>query len=553
MEIAPTQAALVATVLAAFGFVWYREGRGRWRRHLADRLLYGVPWGTAVTVGIIVAFYLFVQGGIRHWNEPLTLPFVTWSYFYPTGLLTAGIAHGSPDHLASNMAGTIVFGPIAEYAWGHYPPDGRDGEPGDGSLRSRPWVRALVAVPGALLAAAFVTAVFGLGPGLGFSGAVFAIAGFTVVTAPVPAIVAVVASSTLRTLYDALRQPVIRETIDPGAPGPPAWAGIGFQAHLLGFLLGVTLGVALLSHRGRRPRADRVFFATVLVGTAQALWLLVWTGGDDVYYLYQGAGVALVFLLSVLIAVAATARDRPLSRLSQTPTRRQTAVACLAVVAVLVALPSVPLNLFVVADGSVPGAGGVDVGEYTVTYEENASSGRTPVVDPDGGEEAALETRQSGVIVVNDDREMWAVPVRAEQLEYDGNASVEVGAVGWRETVNVERTGWDVVGNESAYVVDLTVDDETTRSFESEPIRTAATVDDHAIEVVPTDEEFQLRVQRGGSTVGTAAIPTVNETVTVGDLRVSTTVPDEREAERVVAAADGTEVPIAERETYADD
>lgn len=41
---------------------------------------------------------------------------------------------------------------------------------------ARPVVRALVVFPGVLLVTAFVTALFSLGPGLGFSGVVFAIA-----------------------------------------------------------------------------------------------------------------------------------------------------------------------------------------------------------------------------------------------------------------------------------------------------------------------------------------------------------------------------------------
>ncbi|MFC7007046.1 hypothetical protein [Halalkalicoccus salilacus] len=122
MSLSPIQAVLVLTVVVALGFVWYYGGRGRWRSSLEARLVYGVPWGTVVTVAIVVSFYLLVQGGVRHWSRPLALPFVSWSYLYPTGLLTAGIAHASPEHLISNVIGTLTLAPIAEYAWGHYPP-----------------------------------------------------------------------------------------------------------------------------------------------------------------------------------------------------------------------------------------------------------------------------------------------------------------------------------------------------------------------------------------------------------------------------------------------
>ncbi|MFC4544436.1 rhomboid family intramembrane serine protease [Halosolutus amylolyticus] len=650
MPITPTQVVLVVAVLVALGFVWYTGGRGRWRSLVADRFVYGVPWGTAVTVAIVVAFYVLVQSNVRHVSDPVTLPFVTWSYFYPTGLLTAGIAHGSPGHIASNMAGTLAFAPIAEYAWGHYPPStrsrgvhgtGADGTRAEGWL-ARPWVRAVVVFPAALLAAAFLTAVFGLGPGLGFSGAVFAIAGFAVVTYPISTVVAIVAASALQTLYLALSQPIVRETIEPGTPAPPAWAGIGFQAHLLGFLLGVVVGAVLLGHRGRRPAAERVFFAALLLGLVQSLWLLV-SSGDDVYTLYRGAGVVLVIGLTLLLTVAIAGRARPLPRplsvLPRAPTRRRLAIGWLAVLTigviagivagvvrddvplapavgaslvaavvlalpalppivpdriyagpvtrrgaafallvgltVLVALPSVPFNLLVVGSDAVPGSGGVAVGGYTVTYEENATPGQTPIVAPDDvdDDEELLDVQQSGLFVVNDNREIWTVGERAAVIAHEGTASVELGGIGWRETVHAERTGWDVVGNDSAYVVDLTHDGETTRSFASDPVRAAATIDGHAIDVAPTDDAFLLRVTSDGDLVGETEIPAVNGTATVGDVQFATERPETDDGDgsggddtagndtdgdaadervRVFASIDDTEVLIAERETYAD-
>lgn len=629
MSLSPVRIVLALAAAAALGFVWYHEGRGRWRALVRDRFIGGVPWGTAVVVAIVVAFYLLVQDGVRHWNDPLALPFITWSYLYPTGLLTAGIAHASPDHLASNMAGTLVLAPIAEYAWGHYPPARRPGDADSGSgiadggrsprpvegWLARPWVRAFVVFPGALLAAAYVTALFSLGPGLGFSGAVFAIAGFAVVNYPLATMVSLVAARALRLLYQAMSQPVVRETLDPGPPAPPEWAGIGFQVHLLGFLLGALCGIALLRHRPWRSSVERVFFATLLLGLAQSLWLLVWIEADDVFVLYRGAGVVLVFLLTLLVTVAVAGSDRsfprPLSVLPRAPTRRQlgigwlllvalgfvlglasvitaglplaltvgtlvlfagllalpalppvvpdrwgwisgpvsrrrAAAVCLAVLAVLVAVPSVPLGLFAVGDDAVPGSGGVDAGDYTVTYEEDVTSTQTSLIDL--GDETPVDVEQSGVIVVSDDREVWTVEVHEDVLEHTGEERVEVGGIGWRETVRVERTGWEVVGGESVYAVDLAVDGETTRSFESDPVRAEARIDDYAIDVVPTDEGFLLRVSRDGST-DEAPIPNVGESTTVGDLRFST---EEVEGSvRVTAETDGTAVEIAEREEYA--
>lgn len=619
MAVTPTQVVLVLTILAALGFVWQYGERDRWRSLVGDRFLYGVPWGTLVTVGIVVAFYLLAQGGLRHWGEPLTYPFITWSYFYPTGWLTAGIAHGSPEHLVANMVGTLAFAPIAEYAWSHYPRSSRSADHGRGRSKSggwltRPWIRAVVVFPAALLAAAYLTAFFSLGPGLGFSGAVFAIAGFALVTHPLATVVALVASSALQLLYEALTQPVVREAVQTGPPTPPEWAAIGFQAHLLGFLVGALVGIALLRRRRRRPTGERLFFATLLLGFAQALWLLVWPAGDDVFVLYRGAGAVLVVLLAMVVTVAVAGSDRPLprplSRLPRAPTRRQlaaawllvvsigflagaagvlleeqplflslgtlllfslllalpalppivpdrwlsspvsrrqTAIVCLAVLTVLVAVPSVPFGLTVVDDDTVPGSGEVDVEEYAVTYERNATLDQRSVVDV-GDENETLGAPQDGVIVVNDDRELATVAVRTDLLEYEGEETVHVGGFGWRETVHVERTGWEVTGNETAYVVDLEVDDETTRSYTSEPVRAHAAVDGQTVHVVPADDAFLLRVTEDGDKVGEVAIPEPNETASVGDLEFSTA--DTDGLERVVAEADDAAVQIAERESY---
>ncbi|MFC4436653.1 MULTISPECIES: rhomboid family intramembrane serine protease [Natrialbaceae] len=619
MPVTPTQVVLVLTVVAALGFVWQCGERDRWRSLVGDRFLYGVPWGTMVTVGIVVAFYLLAQGGLRHWGEPLTYPFITWSYFYPTGWLTAGIAHGSPEHLVANTVGTLAFAPIAEYAWSHYPDPSRNagrarGQPAPDGWLTRPWIRAIVVFPAALLGAAYLTAFFSLGPGLGFSGAVFAIAGFALVTHPVATVVALVASSALRLLYEALSQPVVREAVQTGPPTPPGWASIGFQAHLLGFLIGALAGIALLGRRRRRPTAERVFFATLLLGFAQALWLLVWPAGDDVFVLYRGAGVVLVVLLAMVVTVAVAGGDRPLPRplsalprvptrrqlaavwilvvslgfaagfagvllsdqplflplgtlllfsallalpalppfvpdrwLSSPVSRRQTAIVCLAVLTVLVAVPSVPFGLTVVDDDTVPGSGEVEAGDYAVTYERNATFDQRTVVDV-GDENETLGTPQDGVLVVSDDRELSTVAVRTDLLEYEGEETVHVGGFGWRETVHVERTGWEVTGNETAYAVDLEVDGERTRSFTSEPVRVHASVDGQAIHVVPADDAFLLRVTEDGDDVGETAIPEPNETATVGDLQFSTA--DVDGAERVVLETDDTEIQIAEREVY---
>ncbi len=630
MPITPTRVALVAALLITLGVAWYVDGRGRWRESLADRLLYGVPWGTLVTVAVVVAFYLFAQGGFRHWDDPVVFAFVTWSYLYPTGLLTAGIAHASPAHLLSNMTATLVFGAIVEYAWGHYPgssnaddidassehPTVRADGAGDGPL-DRPWVRAFVIFPIALLGVAFLTAIFSLGPGLGFSGVVFALIGFAVVVRPLVTVVGVVVTSTVSLVIDALAHPVVRETVAVGPPMPPEWAAIAFQAHLLGFLIGTVAGVALLARRRHRPSFAAITFGVFTVGAVQSLWLLVWPAEADEYVLYRGVGVTFVLALTLVLAGTVAGSDRRIPRLlgrfDRVPTRRTIAIGWLAlvvlgflvgvgsviavgeaiglslgilvvftllvavpalppvlpdrvvptpisvrhtaaivlvVVTVLVALVSVPLGLVAVGADSMPDEGAVMAGDYAVTYAENATGGQEWIVDT--GEEEEIDDlgaeNVSGVIVVSAEREIWTLGVDDELLAFQGEENVTVGAIGWRETVHVERTGWEVVGNDTVYAVDLTLNDETTRSFTSDPARANAELAGYTVEVLPTDDGFDLAVRSDGETVGTEPIPDANESTTVGDLSLSTV--DDGETVHVVAETDDTRLQIAEKETY---
>jgi membrane associated rhomboid family serine protease len=621
MVLSPTRAGVLVALVAVFGVVLWLENAARWRSTLERRLRYGVPWGSLLTVGIVVGFYLLAQGGLANPSEPVIFPYVTWSYLYPTGLVTAAIAHGSPQHIVGNMSATVVFAPLVEYAWGHYPPSARrsgvrsrrvvtDGGPDRGGLLANPWFRALVAFPAGLLLAGLLTSVFSLGPGLGFSGAVFALVGFAVVTYPVESVVALVATTAVRTAYTAVTEPVARAGIETAPPAPPAWAGIGFSAHMLGFLLGVVAGVALLRRRGRRPSSGRVFAATFLAGMAQALWLIVASGVDE-FTLYRGAGVVLVAVLSVVVAVAAGGSrrgfPRPLSALPWAPTRRQLGIGWLLAVgagaaaavaaavsaadavglavavpiigAVLLALPalppvvpdrwigpvtrrgaatavvallaglimlaSVPLGL-VVVDDAAPESGSVDIRDYTVAYQDNATAAQEPLV-PLGPEEPQRQPI-TGLVVVSEDRQLWTPAVRERQLAYEGNTTVHVGGPGWRESVAVDRTGWDVTGNGTVYTVDLTVDNETTRSFSSGPQRAHVRVDGHEFVVVPTDDGFDLRVRRNGSVLEATQIPTAGRTERIGDLRVLTRKSDD--TERVVVETADTSAVVAVRERY---
>jgi membrane associated rhomboid family serine protease len=538
----------IALVAVAFG-IWLFEGRGRWRARLEDRFVYGVPWGTALVVAINVGFYLFAQSGLTHWDDPVIYAYISWSYFYPLGMVTSGISHGSPAHLIGNMTGTLALGVIAEYAWSHYPRAAYGSEDADDEIAEdrtfveRPLVRALVFFPGALLAVGLLTAVYSLQPSLGFSGAVYALIGFAVVYYPLRAVAGVVAASAIGVIWNALTSPSVTSTVSSSPPSPPSWAGIGFQAHALGFLFGVFAALALLTKRDRFRSTQRVFFGVVGVGLAMSLWLVAWPGGTDEYTLYRGVGVVLLLVVTSLVAVAAGG-----SRSDSLVTKRKAAIGALVAFTFLVAAPGVLGGIFVVDDGGIEGSQAVEIEDYTVAYAEDASIGRELPFGDANASEQADGTEVSGVLLTSEDREIWTRAVRADVLEFTGNETVVVGGIGWRETVRAQRIGWDVAGNGTAYVVDLHHDGETTRSFTSEPTTASARIEGYDVTVVPTQEAFELRVRDDGGVVDTVPIPEATSETSVGDVRIVTELEDG--VRHVSMETDDSRAVIAEEETY---
>lgn len=622
-----TRVGLATALLVVVAYAYRFGDHSRWRSALTGRFIYGVPWGTVVTVGIVVCFYVFAQTGLENPSEPVTVPFVSWSYLYPTGVLAAPIAHGSVQHIASNVAATILLGPVVEYAWGHYPPrrrrDGTASGRGvtDGGTKpagtarrvlARPWIRAVVVFPATILLVGFLTAAFSIGPGLGFSGAVFALVGFAVIRYPLTAVVAVVATGALVTVFDAFVEPVVRAGIETQPPAPPAWAGIGFYAHMLGFLIGVVAAIVLLRRSGHTPPTERVLLATFLVGLVQSLWLIV-GGGFEEFVLYRGAGVSLVAVLTVVATLGATGSTRglprPLSVLPRAPTRRQlatvwvivislgttlsvavavrgaetvwlaatasvlagavlvlpavaplapdrlitspvsrrtAALATIVVGAVVMMLVGIPSGLVTVSDTQPSASESVDIAEYTVAYQEHATPAQETLL-PTGADRAERDGI-TGVTLVSERREIWTVAVREERLAHDGNATVHVGGVGWREPIDVDRTGWELTGNGTVYAVDLTVDGETTRSFRSDPARASIRIDTREVSIAPTADGFDLRVHDGGDVVGETPLPDVGETASAGGLEVRTQ--EVNGIARVVVDADGVSAMVAEREQH---
>jgi len=625
-------AAGVVVALAAVSLV--DRPAGDWTRALRSRLLLGVPWGTLVVIAGVIAVYLFVQSGIDDPNRPVVIPFRSWSYFYPEGLLWSSFAHSGRGHVTGNLLSALVAGGLAEYAYGHFP-GGRevdDAEPLADRLRrlpsrvrslpdrvrdlpgrartiprrprtlprqirrlpsriaaeespgSNPYVRAFLIVPGAAVAFGLVSALFALGPVIGFSVVVFAYWGFALVTRPVAAIVAMAGATLVRVLYDALRVPVAFAEASPSY-GAPSWANIAIQGHALGLIGGALVAVVLVRRRSRDPgdeqrepdpagsrwsrhpnvaaanrRSDATdrsaliaFSALLLFGASRRLWAVYWYLGNERYELYRAVGVGLLALLAAIVAVAAVSRDEPLwpERAVPNPETLRSGIRSATPAAVgffllvaalaIVAGPGVVPNLAAVDDGDLPGDP-VEVEGYQVTYAENVENQLVGVVDVEVfGRSTSLDT--SGVIVSHPGREIWTTAVSKGSLAFWGYRAVDVGGTGWRETVWVQRVGWVATGDGPTYRVDA-VRNETRRTlFASGPARAEPRIDGRNVTVAATRGGFELRVDgpRGNAS---APLPATNESVTLRGVELR------RENEAVFAQRGETRVRIAQRETY---
>ncbi|WP_248896813.1 rhomboid family intramembrane serine protease [Haloplanus halobius] len=540
-------AVALAVLAAAVAVVVLDRPRGRWGAQLRSRFVLGVPWGTLVSVGGVLAVYLFVQGGWHHWNAPVTIPFRAWSYFSPLGMVTAAFAHSGSGHLVGNLVGTLALAPLAEYAWGHFPRE--RGTQTFTSPLTNPYVRGFVAFPAAVLAVGLFTAVVAIGPVIGFSGVVFAFAGFALVRYPIATVIAIAVSDALRTLYGALRQPIVSASAGPSYSSP-WWADIAIQGHAIGLLAGVLLGVWLARVRGDdRPSAVRVAVGVTLFGIAQSLWAVYWYRGSETYVLFRAGGLALVVALAVLVASTVAASDRPLmpvddavASLRSVPRWRVGATVLLLCTAAIGG-PAVPVNLMTAAEGDLPGDGRpISVQGYEVTYAENVENGMVSVIDVEAfGETTSVNT--SGVIVRNRDRGIWMTAVSKGRLAFTGSTTVRVGGVGWRESVRVQRQGWSAVGGGTAYRVRLSYGDQRVTAYTSPPARADPVVAGRNISLEATSDAFRVNVSTTNRSA-TVSVPERNQTVSVGGLEITN-------VEGSLYAIDGgTRVRVATTERY---
>ncbi|MBX0303050.1 rhomboid family intramembrane serine protease [Haloarcula salinisoli] len=517
---------VLATAVAVQRLVGERLTAG-----LRRRLLLGVPWGTLLTITGVLAVYLFVQGAYWH-SDLLVTPFRTWSYYYPLGLLMGPFTHASVGHITGNLLGTLVYGTVVEYAWGHYP-QGR-GEASFSSVWTNPFARIL-AVPVVMFLVGVFTGVFALGPVVGFSGVVFALAGFALVTRPYLFLGAFLGSRIIDLVYTALLSP------EPTIGGSvqyvtPWWANIAIQGHAIGLLAGVFLGTALLRARSERPDPGAVFFATLVFAVVQGLWAVYIPVGNGRYTLFRWLGTALVLLLSVLVSAATLYTDR---RALPDFDGGWPSVAGFALMVALAALclASVPANGASLGDGDLP-EDGLQVRDYVVTYQEDV---RNAYVDSMPLPPTAQQNiTESGVIVASADREIWTVAVSRSRLALQGDATVTVGGADWRETVQVERESWSVAGNDSVYSVALARQNGPSRTvYTSDPSTLDGRIDGQNLSLRPVGSGFEISVRQNGTTVDRGPVPANMSSRSIGGLTF------ERNRSRLYAAGNGTRVIVA--------
>lgn len=544
------QVVLVATAALSVGAL-YRVAapKGRWTRRVRSRLLLGVPWGTLLVLLFLLFVFLFVQGAysgdIFDPRQPVTYAFTAWSYEYPLGILTAAFSHNGFGHFFGNALALVAFGSITEYAVSHFPLE-RGSQTGR-SARESPYLRPLgfVAV---VLGVGLVTAAFSPGPIIGFSGVVYALAGFALVSRPLTALGGILAVDLLARLYGAFTSPV--GTFTPDVQYVGVWfADIAVLGHLLGFALGVLLGVALLWSRQERPALGRIWAAIVLYGLLEGLWLAYLPLGNGRYVLLRAVGVAFIFLVATVVLVAASRSTRPAipwpSRLTaglgeSIPSRSEVAIGVVVFSLVFLGTVGAATHLRTVDSTSLPNDP-VEIRDYQIGYSENVSNEIYSIVDLPGVRSQQV-VQSSGVIVYSDQRNVWQVATSTSRLASNGYSRVVVGGVGWREEVWATRTGWSVVGGTETYRVRLHPPDGPPRlAFTSEPATAEAVIANRSISLQAAGTDFEIAVARNNETIGVGTIPDDGANTTVGDIRF------ERRGRNLYASYDGTRVRVANK------
>ncbi len=528
---------MLVVLIGTVSVIRWLDREADWGQARRSRFVLGVPWGTVVSSLVVLAIYLFLQDGWWHWTRPLTLPYRSWSYLYPLGTVTSAFAHNGPNHLIGNLIGTLVLGTLAEYSWGHFPED--QGLTTFSSWLTNPYFRAFVCFPGGVLLIGFVTSVFSWGPIIGFSGVVFAFAGFALLRYPLLTIVAVEADDVIRLTYRAIREPVLLRQAKPQFV-EPWWAGIAVQGHVLGLFLGIVAGAVFTRRRSQRP--SRLWAGTLVLATSLSVWAIWWFRGNQEFVLLRAVGVSFVLFVALLVTLGIHARELD-STVLGVPVK-QAGLLVLIFPVLVIGMVAVPLNLTSVAASGPPDDAGITSGDYTIVYAENVTNQQTNIVNLSVlGETTAVPS--SGVIVRSQQRHLWSEAFSTNRLRFAGRGTVVVGGVGWREEIRVRRDGWNVQGNRTAYRVWLRKsNDEWQVTYRSGPVTAEPVIAGRKITIQPGLSNFRVAIRANNSTLATHAVPNPNETVSAGGLQLT------READVIFAEINETKVRIASRERY---
>ena len=239
--------------------------------------------------------------------------------------------------------------------------------------------------------------------------------------------------------------------------------------------------------------------------------------------------------------IARGRRTRERTRLSNA-TRRGAATTVVFLVLAVVAGIAIPYNLVVVDDAAAPDDA-IEIEDYTIQYVEGAENQLVSGV----GFDEAIDTsglEANGVVVVSERRNIWMEVVTDQYLAHAGDETVTVGGPGWRETVRVDRAGWEPVGNDAVYHIRMwETGGEPAVVHESDGEMADVRVDGRLVTVVPRDGEFVLEVE-SAETVETTTIPAEGESTAANGLTF------ERERGTVYALSDGTVAAVATEETY---
>ena len=221
--------------------------------------------------------------------------------------------------------------------------------------------------------------------------------------------------------------------------------------------------------------------------------------------------------------------------------RSGAAVLVLLLVFAAIAGPALALNATVVDTPDEDAT--LTVEDYHVTYAEGVENELVSVVPIErfGADETLTA---SGVIVWSEERSVWTDAVTARSLAFSGERTIDLGGIGWRETVVAERSGWSVAGNDTVYQVHLSHDDERALAFESDPQTVDGTIADTTIALASIDGTFTVETTGPDGATDAIAIPEENESVSTDHVRLV------REDDRLYAEADGTRMLVASAETY---